>query len=1325
MAEESFSREIRVTKLSKSTYNRWKIEIRDALESHRIWEIASSFSGKPQEISNADGIVVNKKDIDDWKARDSKARSIIRSTLDDTTFDQVCDCESSADIMKRIKAVYEPKTLNVLIELLREFFVYSWKPDSTVGTFVAGLRVITRRIEALESQDFGKSFNEKLLMAKILGCLPKEFDNFVTSWSLLSEDVSIEPFLEKLTNAERSFADRCDDTSQEVFKAQSKLMNNQTKKIVNKKFQGKCHKCGKKGHMQRDCWSKMEKSETSEEKKTSKVNNDESSLSASSVYKVNDDNKIIVDSGASVHLTRNLEWFSSLHKLTVPLTLGVANGKSIQATHVGDIQIKKSNDGKKWENRIWKDVYYSENMGNETLFSTTFMEATKGYSFYHGNGKMLICEGRKTILSGKRIGSHYIPYIQVRVPSVSAKVARSIGLWHQRLGHVNDRTIQAMFKNSLTEGLEVIFTEKDDCDSCHYGKQTISRHPSRGKRECLPGQRFHSDVCHIGVTSWNKCRYFLTIKDEASGYRRVFFMKSKDEVSDILKRFLVDAERETGRKAISLRTDNGTEYVNVNVKEILNSRGIIHELSPPNVKQCNGMAERENRTLCDTARSLLFNTDLSRTDRHLLWTEAIGTAAYLRNRVPNRGIMNTTPYYEWWGKKPDVSHLRIFGAKAFVRIPDSLRRKMDAKARKAIFVGYDSLTDKVYRVFDPVKKIVERVSDVVIQDVKDNNDQMLFPLPPEEQEEDFCELHDQSTFAEEDKDSRDDHIEISDDTSEDSSSEQKKRGRPVGSRNFQKPVPTTDRELRSRSNKLACIAAMKISMDPVSYEDAISRNDADFWKKAMDEEMLSLTKNRTWKLKELPKDRSTISCRWVFKSKTRTDGTIERYKARLVARGFNQTKGVDYFETFSPVVRYESVRTVLAIAAEYDMEMIQFDIKTAFLNGPLEESIYMLQPEGYQDGTDRVCYLQRGLYGLKQASRNWNNLFKQFVMEHGFTQSDADPCVFTKEANTNNWMILCLYVDDGLLVCKNEKLLKTFISSLKGKFEITCHEPSCYVGMEIKRDRKSKAIFVNQQGYITRMLSRFGMENCKTTTSPMNSSVKLSELQIEEDVAEKRFPYREAVGSLNYIALISRPDISYTVNTLARASNNPTDLHWRAVKHVMKYLKGTIGLSLCYKGQTGGRLIGYCDSDYAGDLEARKSTSGHIFMLHGGPIAWSSSLQRITALSSSEAEYISISEALKELLWLRLLLESLGLKQEGETELKVDNQAAIALSRNPEFHRKTKHIGVRFHRIRQEQEARNVIVTYTPSNEQVADLLTKGLAWTKISKYLQILRMLL
>jgi len=317
MAEESFNRDIRVTKLSKASYSRWKIEIRDALESHRIWEIASGTVSKPQEVNISDGSTANRKEIEEWKAKDSKARSIIRSTLDDTTFDQVCDCESSADILKRIKIIYEPKTLNVLLELLREFFGYAWKSDSTVGTFVTGLKVIARRIEALESSDFGRNFNEKLIMAKILGCLPKEFNNFVTSWSLLSEDVSLESFLEKLTNVERSITERSEDMSHEVLKARSQSMNNQ-KRRIDKKFQGKCHKCGKKEHMQKDCWSKLEKLASPEEKKAKeklKDQKEETGLAASSAFKMSEGNRIIADSGASVHLTENIEWFSSLRKL--------------------------------------------------------------------------------------------------------------------------------------------------------------------------------------------------------------------------------------------------------------------------------------------------------------------------------------------------------------------------------------------------------------------------------------------------------------------------------------------------------------------------------------------------------------------------------------------------------------------------------------------------------------------------------------------------------------------------------------------------------------------------------------------------------------------------------------------------------------------------------------------------------------------------------------------------------------------------------------------------------------------------------------------------
>jgi len=363
MVDETFLKDVRVTRLTKETYNRWKIEIRDILESHRIWEVAAGTTPKSKEIKAQDGTVTNTKEIDDWKVKDSKARSVIRSTLDDTTFDQVCDCEST-DILKRVKALYEPKTLNALLEALREFFIYSWKSDDTVSTFVAGLKVIVRKIEALESDDFGNKLNEKLLMAKILGCLPKTFDSFVTSWSLLSDEMPLDNFLEKLANAERNIVGRSNDMSEEAFKLQSKSADGNTMKIAGKKFKVKCHKCGKLGHFKRDCWSKVDKSEKQESEqpnlqKRTKESRDaktEKGLTASSAFQLSTEKGIIADSGASVHLTGNIEWFSSYQEIVPPLTLNIANGKTLKATHVGDIRIEKSIDGKKWEKRIWESV---------------------------------------------------------------------------------------------------------------------------------------------------------------------------------------------------------------------------------------------------------------------------------------------------------------------------------------------------------------------------------------------------------------------------------------------------------------------------------------------------------------------------------------------------------------------------------------------------------------------------------------------------------------------------------------------------------------------------------------------------------------------------------------------------------------------------------------------------------------------------------------------------------------------------------------------------------------------------------------------------------
>jgi hypothetical protein len=314
-------------------------------------------------------------------------------------------------------------------------------------------------------------------------------------------------------------------------------------------------------------------------------------------------------------------------------------------------------------------------------------------------------------------------------------------------------------------------------------------------------------------------------------------------------------------------------------------------------------------------------------------------------------------------------------------------------------------------------------------------------------------------------------------------------------------------------------------------------------------------------------------------------------------------------------------------------------------------------------------------------------------------------------------------VDDGLLCCTKKETLENFIMSLKSTFEITCNDPSYYVGMEITRDREKRIINVNQKGYISRVLQRFGLSDCKPLTCPLDPTLKLAvDMDFNYEDGE-RFPYREAIGCLNYISMISRPDITFAVNSLARYCEKPTSTHWSCVKRVMKYLKGTSDYKLTFGGEPVSCLsvTGYCDSDWAGEVSTRKSTTGYVFTLNGGPIAWTSRLQQLTSLSVAEAEYVALSETLKECLWLRPFLMSLGVKPNGPTPINVDNQAAIALSKNPEFHKRTKYIGVRYHRVREEQDAGNVVIQYVPTESNPADMLTKSLGGTLLERNLKLM----
>ncbi|KZV47100.1 retrovirus-related Pol polyprotein from transposon TNT 1-94, partial [Dorcoceras hygrometricum] len=492
--------------------------------------------------------------------------------------------------------------------------------------------------------------------------------------------------------------------------------------------------------------------------------------------------------------------------------------------------------------------------------------------------------------------------------------------------------------------------------------------------------------------------------------------------------------------------------------------------------------------------------------------------------------------------------------------------------------------------------------------------------------------------------------------------------------------------------------------DPVTFEDAMQETK---WRNAMDAEIAAIEKNNTWTLTELPQGQKTIGVKWIYKTKMKENGEVDKFKARLVAKGYKQEYGVDYKEVFAPVARHDTIRLVIALAAQYSWPIFQLDVKSAFLHGDLEEQVYIDQPPGYiKIGNEHKVYkLKKALYGLKQAPRAWYSRIETYFLKTGFKKCPYEHTLFTKFEDDGKMLIVCLYVDDLSFTGNDVSMFEDFKESMMVEFDMSdLGKMHYFLGIEVVQS--TGGIFISQKKYIQELLCRFHMEKCNAANTPVELGLKLTRYCEGKKIDSTVF--KQIVGSLMYLTA-TRPDIMYSVSLISRYMENPTEVHLLAAKRILRYLQGTQKLSLYYKKGEKADLIAFCDSDYAGDQDDRKSTSGYVFLLGSAAVSWSSKKQSIVTLSTTEAEFVAATSCACQAIWLKKILTDLKFKTHGPTVIYCDNNSAIKLSKNPVLHGRSKHIDVKYHFLRDLTRNGTLDLIYCRSEDQVADMFTKSL----------------
>lgn len=1232
----------------------------------------------------------------------TKAKAKLILTLDPSLYIHVKDSKTASDVWNKLKKLYEDSGFARKISLLRKLISLRLENCDSMEDYINRIIDTSQKLERS-----GFELSQELIGSLMLAGLTDKFEPMVIAIEHAGIDVTADSIKSKLLDMHLT-----DETSSKVggalaakfsmvgnhsngrMKSHFDSDSNRSQKVNKNKSEVRCFKCNKKGHFKNKCPQNAEKHR-----------NEDSQKAFNAVFLTGNFNSTdwYIDSGCSVHLTSRKEWLENVHSNLRLKEITVANDNKLSVELTGDIVIETLVGNQKNRVKVCDVLYVPKLMtnllsvsqliknGNQVIFKE------KGCEVYNNKNQLVA-------IASLQNNVYKLNFVKPQIGLVAC-LAFSGDIWHRRFGHLNFKDLNIM-RNGLVDGLEctgsLSKSDFDLCEVCCEGKQSRLPFNNKGRRASAVLEVIHGDLCGpMEVTSLGGSKYFMVLEDDFSRMVFIYFLEHKGQVFEKFKEFKAYTENQQGKKIKIFRSDQGTEFSSNEFRNFYKKNGILHQQTNAYTPQQNGMSERMNRTILEKARCLLYDAKLEK----FFWAEAVGTAVYLRNRSSVSGL-DKTPFEIWHGKKPDVSNIRIFGSKAMALIPKEKRLKWDKKSKRMILVGFSDHI-KGYRLYDPEEKKIIVSRDVVIEEtmvkskvpvceIKESSVSVGADIPKEVES---CEADEISSNCSSEHGNQSDDVYLPNVVVD--ASENVRRSQRV-------PKP-------KKLDDYITYLCVDTDLDPITVEEALSRGDGDRWMSAMQEELQSFADNEAWEVVSDSRGKTVVKNKWVFKRKIDHEGNV-RYRARLVAKGFTQKAGIDFNETFSPVVRFSTLRLLFALSQKLHLNVCHLDVATAFLNGDLKENVYMQVPQGLEiaDSKNKVLKLKKAIYGLKQSSRSWYERVDSSLKNFGYKKSEYEPCLYTKMEN-NLKTIVCVYVDDFFIFSNDDKETDCLKIRLGEKFKIKdLGEVKNCLGIHVNINKESNTISLDQSNYIDQLLQRFRMVDCKTVSTPMEAGLSLD--KGEDVVCKKIFPYQQLLGSLMYLSVLTRPDISYAVSYLSQFNNCYTETHWKHAKRILKYLKGTRNYGLCF-GRTDKSLECYVDADWGSNTFDRKSNTGFCFTFVGGPISWESRKQKTVALSSTEAEYMAMSEASKEAIYLKnLFFELTGVDQ--CITLFNDNMGAQKLSMNSVFHKRSKHIDVKHHFLRDVVAKKWVQLKYLDTANMPADVLTKSLSSVKHLKFI-------